>query len=117
MRWTGHEATNDFLGFFGLNTATAVGTTTDAATATTAFGALRNYAVGAQNFVLADDAGNIGYDPHALVPKRPWAGTFPNGIPLLPWLPLPGDGSAEWGTGVAGDHCAGTVTSGTLPSA
>jgi penicillin amidase len=102
MRWTGHEVSNDFLGFFGLATATAVGTTTDLATAKTAFGALRNYAVGAQNFVLADDQGNIGYDPHALVPKRPWAGTVVTlpgvgATPLFPWLPLPGIGVAEWG--------------------
>jgi penicillin amidase len=105
MRWTGHEATNDFRGFFGLATATGVGTTADTATATTAFGALKNYKVGAQNFVLADDAGNIGYDPHALVPSRPWAGTVvtlpingtPTPVPLLPWIPLPGIGVAEWG--------------------
>lgn len=99
MRWTGHEATNDFLGFFGLTTATAVGTTTDPATATTAFGALRNYGVGAQNFVLADDQGHIGYDPHALVPKR---GTWPSNTTPghMPWLPVTGDGTAEWGDGV-----------------
>jgi penicillin amidase len=118
MRWTGHEATNDFLGFFGLNTATAVGTTTDAATATTAFGALRNYAIGAQNFVMADDQGNIGYDPHAFVPVRPWVGQ-PNGTVgfLLPWQPLPGDdGTAEWGPGGA-VNCAGTVTAGNAPGA
>jgi penicillin amidase len=98
MRWTGHEATNDFLGFFGLATATGVGTTTDPATAKTAFGALRNYAVGAQNFVLADDQGNIGYDPHAFVPKRPWASNTTVG--LMPWLPVTGTGPAEWGDGV-----------------
>jgi penicillin amidase len=98
MRWTGHEGTNDFLGFFGLATASAVGTTTDPANATTAFGALRNYGVGAQNFVMADDQGHIGYDPHALVPKRTWAS---NGTPgQIPWLPVTGSGAAEWGDGV-----------------
>jgi len=112
MRWTGHEITQDVRGFLELLTATSVGDI--AATPGTAFGALQRYATGAQNFVLADDAGNIGYDPHALVPKRPWAATPAN---LLPWLPLPGGGSAEWGSGVAGDNCAGTVAAGTPPAA
>ena len=104
MRWTGHDTTADLKGFLDLNTATAVGDLSEAPG--TAFAALKNYAVGAQNFVLADDAGNIGYDPHALVPRRDWASSFP------PWFPLPGDGSAEWGSKVvfAGDnadiHCA-----------
>jgi penicillin amidase len=98
VRWTGHEdATQDISGFLGLNTAQTVD---EAVTA------LDNYATGAQNFVLADDAGHIAYYPHALVPRRPWAGTAPAGQPLLPWFPLPGDGSAEWGAGVAGDCAA-----------
>ena len=92
MRWTGHETTADLKGFLDLNVASGVGDST--APAGTAFAALQSYAVGAQNFVLADDAGNIGYDPHALVPRRDWAGSS---LRLLPWLPLPGDGSAEWG--------------------
>ena len=106
MRWTGHETTADLKAFLGLNVATAVGDGTGAAG--TAFGALKDYATGAQNFVLADDAGNIGYDPHALVPRRDWAGSS---LTLLPWLPLPGDGTAEWGaaigaTGAAITRCA-----------
>jgi penicillin amidase len=108
MRWTGHEATNDFLGFFGLNTATGVGTAADAATATTAIGALKNYKVGAQNFVMADDAGHIAYYPHALVPVRPWAGASNSQIP---WFPVAADGSAEWGPGGSTD-CTTTATSG-----
>jgi penicillin amidase len=88
VRWTGQEGnTLDSKAFYGLNTATDV----DAAML-----ALKDYATGAQNFVLADDKGNIAYDPHALVPVRPWAITA---TPLLPWFPLPGDGSAEWGPG------------------
>ncbi len=106
MRWTGHEITHDLRAFLSLLTASAVGDITKPAG--TAFDALKDYGTGAQNFVLADDAGNIGYDPHALVPVRSWVGTAPNGIPLLPWLPLPGDGSAEWGSGNPGDNCAGT---------
>jgi penicillin amidase len=112
MRWTGHDPTNDVAAFLGLNTATAVGTTSDAATATTAIGALKNYAIGAQNFVLADDGGHIGYYPHARVPLRPWAGQIDPvaHVPLNPWIPLPGYGSAEWGPG-PGTNCAGTGAS------
>jgi len=104
MRWTGHEGnTQDLKAFLDLNNATAVGTDTDLAPATTAFAALRNYAVGAQNFVFADDQGKIGYDPHALVPRRDWISAA-----QAPWFPLPGStGTAEWGPNPAGDtSCA-----------
>jgi len=99
MRWTGHEVTADVEAFLGLIQATAVGTPADAAGGTTAFSALKNYATGAQNFVLADDAGHIGYDPHALVPLRDWAftGATAGTAGHVPWFPLTGDGSAEWG--------------------
>ena len=93
FRWTGHEPnTRDLKAFYGLNTATDVNT---------AITALKDYATGAQNFVLADDQGHIAYDPHALVPLRPWA---VKDSPLKPWFPLPGDGSAEWGP--PGTNCA-----------
>ena len=114
MRWTGHEVTADLKAFLALGNANSVGTLDGSGnpSAGSAFAALRDYAVGAQNFVLADDAGNIGYDPHALVPKRPAIGPT-----NAPWLPLRGDdGLHEWGSGVDADHCAGTVTSGTLPT-
>jgi penicillin amidase len=103
MRWTGLEvnrcgpasnaACNPFKAFLGLLTAASVDD---------AFTALANYDTGAQNFVLADDTGNIGFDPHAFVPQRPWAGSTVNLGPagsflLLPWAPLPGVGVAEWG--------------------
>ncbi len=102
VRWTGHEeATQDLSAFLGLDTAANV----DAAMA-----AVANWSTGAQNFVMADDAGHIGYSPHALVPKRPWAGTMPGTQPLLPWFPLPGNGSAEWGpTGNTDCAAAGTT--------
>lgn len=97
-RWTGQEGnTQDLSAFFGLDTATDVDS---------AIVALKNYATGAQNFVLADDQGHIAYDPHALVPIRTWANeTAAN--PHLPWLPVPGyNGQAEWGDGSG--HCADT---------
>jgi penicillin amidase len=42
------------------------------------------------NVVLADRAGHIAWRPALKVPRRPWARSLP------PYLPLPGDGSAEW---------------------
>jgi len=105
-RWTGHEDwTQDLKAFLGLNTAANV----DAAMA-----ALDDYATGAQNFVLADDAGNIAYYPHALIPVRNFADArvTPANALQPPWFPLPGDGSAEWGSGAAPDACdaaGGTV--------
>jgi len=106
LRWTGHEVTQDLKAILDLDNADSVGDLTS--TGNTAFKALSNWAVAALNFVLADDQRNIGYDPHALVPNRPWAGTAPSGSPLLPWLLLPSDKSAEWGSGNAGDNCATT---------
>jgi penicillin amidase len=107
MRWTGHEVTADFRAFYNLNNASAVGDTS--AAAGTAFAALKDFGTGAQNFVLADDAGHIGYDPHALVPRRAWLENPSNwATGPYPWFPMPGDGTAEWGSGSAADHCAGT---------
>lgn len=103
LRWTGQEsATQDLKAFLGLATAANVDE---------AILALKNYSTGAQNFVLADDQGNIAFDPHALVPVRNFADIREVGGDVQPpWFPLPGDGTAEWGTGVASDHCAGTGT-------
>ena len=87
-RWTGQEGnTQDLKGIYGLNTATDVDS---------AMAALTLFSTGAQNFVLADDQGNIAYDPHALVPVRSWAVA---NSPILPWEVLPGTGIAEWGDG------------------
>jgi penicillin amidase len=106
-RWTGMEGdTNDLKAFFGLNTAADVNA---------ARTALLDYTTGAQNFVLADDQGNIAYDPHAYVPVREYADPLKVGAKLIPpWLPVPGDGSAEWGPSWTSTstpdpyHCAGT---------
>ena len=99
-RWTGQEGnTNDLRAFLGLNTALDVGG---------AITALKDYATGAQNFVLADDQGHIAYDPHALVPVRNFADArvTAQGSLQAPWFPLRGyDGSAEWGDGTS--NCAG----------
>jgi penicillin amidase len=95
VRWTGQEGnTQDVKAILGLNTATDIHSAVEA---------LKGFATGAQNFVLADDQGNIAYDPHALVPVRDFADvrkTAPKKL-IPPWFPLPGDGSAEWGGSAA----------------
>ena len=92
VRWNGQEGnTHDLSAFLGLNTAKDVDS---------AMVALKLYATGAQNFVLADDQGHIAYDPHSLVPNRLFASlTAPS--PHAPWFVLPSDGTAEWGDGTA----------------
>jgi penicillin amidase len=92
-RWTGQEASNELEAFYDLNAAKSVDE---------AFAALAKFQVGAQNFVIGDVEGNIGYDPHAYVPVRR-AGCVGNrlvgGQPQLvvPWAPMPGfDGSCDW---------------------
>lgn len=89
IRWTGHEPTHELDAFLDLASAANVGE---------AMKALENFQVGAQNFVLTDTAGRIAWYPHARVPVRPWASfdlTKPDEM-LPPWMPLPGDGRAEW---------------------
>ncbi len=81
IRWTGHEPTNEIKAFFELNKATTV---------LEAFDALKHFGTGAQNFVIADKDGNIGYYPHALVPIRENIDQYP------PYFVLPGTGGAEW---------------------
>ncbi|MCC6157898.1 MAG: penicillin acylase family protein [Deltaproteobacteria bacterium] len=81
FRWTGHEPSQEPLAFRQL----AVATNVDEG-----FAAIENFQVGAQNFVLQDTNGDLGYFPNARVPERSWAATH------KPWFVLPGDGSAEW---------------------
>lgn len=88
VRWVGHQPSNEIRAFLGLNRAESVADAKEA---------LRNFEVGAQNIVLADVDGAIGWYPHAKIPSRPWASYAPQGGESLPpWMPLPGDGSAEW---------------------
>lgn len=79
FRWTGHEITLDSRFLIDLQQARNVGEFKRA---------LRNFAVGGQNWIWADVDGNIAYFPYILVPQRP-AGT-------VPYLPMPGTGEAEW---------------------
>ncbi len=83
VRWVGHDADTDINFFLGLATAATV---EDARTA------LLDVTTAGQNFVVIDRAGDIGWFPYNRIPERPFLS------PELPsWLPLPGDGTAEWG--------------------
>ena len=79
FRWTGHEVTLDSRFLIDLQRSRNVAEFRSA---------LRNFAVGGQNWIWADVDGNIAYFPYVLVPQRP-AGT-------VPYLPMPGTGEAEW---------------------
>jgi penicillin amidase len=90
IRWTGFEPTEEFAASLGLLRAGSVDE---------ARGALEKFSVGAQNWMLADTAGDILWTSHARVPVRDpqafaWNPATYQGN--LPCLVLPGDGSAEW---------------------
>lgn len=82
VRWVGHEPTDELSGLFALQQAQTV------AAAQQALARVRSYG---GNMVLADRSGAIGWRVAAAIPARPWAS-----MTLRPWLPLPGDGRAEW---------------------
>ncbi|MCX8073945.1 MAG: penicillin acylase family protein [Candidatus Binatia bacterium] len=79
VRWTGHEITNDARFLFDLQRARSVNDFRNA---------LRNFGVGAQNWIWADTQGNIAYSTQVLIPQRPPG--------IVPYLPVPGTGEAEW---------------------
>jgi penicillin G amidase len=82
FRYTGRESTHDFRAFRDLMTATDLNT---------AFLAIRQFKVGAQNFVVGDIYGNFGYLGQANIPIRDPACKQP------PWMPLDGaSGNCEW---------------------
>lgn len=82
LRWVGHEGGTDLNFLTRMYKATTVEEAREALKAMTTVG---------QNWVVADKGGNIGWFPYNTVPERPWANEE-----LAPWLPLPGDGPAEW---------------------
>jgi penicillin amidase len=91
IEWTGSQPTNELDGVItGFARATSVD---DFRTA------IRDFAVGAQNWVVADDGGNIFYTTQSHVPLRDkraytWDGATFTGT--LPCFVEPGDGTAEW---------------------
>jgi len=89
-RWTGLVPSNEVSAINKLERATSV---EDVRTA------MRDFAVGAQNWVSADDQGNIFYTSQSRIPQRmpgalAWNASTYQGT--LPMFVLPGDGSAEW---------------------
>jgi len=90
LRWTGNDARTDINAFFRLAKATNV----DEARAAVEQATSTN-----QNFVVADQAGDIAWYPYSAVHERSWAS-----LSLPPWLPLPGDGTAEWGSPIPYDQ-------------
>jgi len=99
VRWTGNATqSDDARAFYRLNNAASVADAVQALDGDPKDGGgnYTGYYTGAQNFVLADDQGHIGYDPHACVPLRPWATSI--GVYPLPNVPVPGSsGMLEWG--------------------
>ena len=89
IRWSGHRAQTDLNLLLGVSTATSVDSFREVLR--------RSASTIGQNYVVADREGDIGWFPYNDVPTRPWASA------LRPsWLPLPGDGSSEWGAASIG---------------
>lgn len=84
IRWRGHDGGTDLDAFFSMGKAANIAE--GKASAELASSA-------SQNFVVIDKAGDIGWYPFSKIPNRPWASAT-----VRPWLPLPGDGTAEWET-------------------
>jgi penicillin amidase len=102
-RWTGQESeTDDFHAFLRLNAVSSVDDGRQALEGdlTPDGGRYTGYYTGAQNFVLADDQGNIAYVPHACVPQRPWATSM--AVYPYPVIPMDGRGNFEWASGPDG---------------
>ena len=95
FKWTGQEASTDADYLFGIARAESVAE---------ARAALRSVTTIGQNVVVIDRAGSVGWFPYNHVPTRPWAAPE-----RLPWLPVPGDGSAEWGPFVPYEDLPQTV--------
>jgi penicillin G amidase len=83
MRWTGQDADTDVNFLLGLARSNTVGEAKEA---------IKNVTTIGQNFVIADDQGEIAWFPYNRLPSRPWVSAS-----LNPAFPLPGDGQAEWG--------------------
>jgi penicillin amidase len=89
-RWTGLDPSKEVTAINNLQRATSV---EDVRTA------MRDFGVGSQNWVSADDQGNIFYTSQSRIPKRApgavaWDAAKYQGT--LPMFVLPGDGTAEW---------------------
>lgn len=83
LAWTGNRVTTDGNFLTEMMRASTVAEARDAC---------RNITTIGQNWVVVDTEGSIGWFPYNHVPTRPWAS-----MELPSFLPVPGDGSAEWG--------------------
>ncbi|MEO1271402.1 MAG: penicillin acylase family protein, partial [Myxococcota bacterium] len=82
LKWTGNRMTTDAN---LLTELMAAGDITEAQNA------IRNVTSIGQCWVVIDRSGDIGWFPYNNVPRRPWMS-----LEQPSWIPLPGDGSAEW---------------------
>ena len=90
VKWTGLQTTKDLTAITGFLRAKTVD---DARTA------VESFAVGAENWVIADTNGDTFYSSYAVLPTRDkraftWDPQTFSGT--LPCFVLPGDGTAEW---------------------
>jgi penicillin amidase len=83
FRWMVHDARTDLMMFEKLGRASNI---------EEARSAIELSQTTNQNWVVIDTDGNIGWFPYADVPSRSWDNMFETPY----WLPLPGDGTAEW---------------------
>lgn len=89
-RWTGLDPSSEFAALAGMLRAKNVDD---------ARNAVRNFKVGAQNWVIVDTQGNTFYTSQSRIPQRmpgalAWDAVKYQGT--LPMFVLPGDGTAEW---------------------
>lgn len=90
VKWVAQGAGNDLDFLLGLMRSESVDDAMDA---------LEPLRTINQSWALVDDEGSIGWYPKGAIPKRPWASAeTPN------WLPVPGDGSAEWNGFVSAEN-------------
>jgi penicillin amidase len=82
VRWAAQDALADLDALFDLARAGSAEQATSAIERVRALGC---------NVPIATSDGRIAYRVAAAIPSRPWASAS-----LAPWVPLPGDGSAEW---------------------
>jgi len=100
VRYTGHEPTFELAAFQALWRAADV---------TEAKAAFASFGFGAQNWVITDDAGHIGWTTQAHIPWRTdGCFTFDPADPLAggvaPWWVVPADGSCEWDGYMEAEH-------------
>lgn len=104
VRWTGLEPTEELAATLGILRASS---------ASEAKSALAKFRVGAQNWMIADTAGDILWTSSADIPIRDpnafaWSNATFTGN--LPCLVLPGDGTAEWKGTLADDLIPGLTS-------